>query len=74
MGGVVAGPALAGLAITALYLPQKWTPLVADPLDLNWAHAHVIWRGALAVALAVFILVSRDPWHRPVLAWGRRAS
>jgi hypothetical protein len=64
-GGVVAAPAILALATVAFLLPSGLA-LYAPPASANWEHAHQRWAALFGLALAVFLLASRDPAHRRV--------
>ena len=62
-GGVVAAPALLGLASAAFLLPAQLA-LYAQPGEAAWDGAHRRWALLLGLALAAFAAASRDPAHR----------
>jgi hypothetical protein len=64
-GGVVAAPALLGLATVASLLPAS-VALYALPGSAEWDPAHQRWTALLGLALAAFLLASRDPAGRRV--------
>jgi fluoroquinolone transport system permease protein len=77
-GSVVAAPALLTLATAAFLLPARFA-LYAPPGSTEWDGAHQRWTALLGLALAAYVLTSRDPAHRrglrPLRTHGReRAS
>ena len=56
---VAAGPAVFGAAVFAALLPPGWA-LFAAPGD-GWRDAHARWAVLLGVAVAVLLVVTRDP-------------
>ena len=63
LGGIVAGPVLFGLAITAMLLPGRWSLLVTEPQVPLWNHAQTLWKAVLGAGVAAFVVASRDAWR-----------
>jgi len=64
--GLAAGPAVFGLVLGLLQLPERFA-FVTPPGD-GWPAAHLRWAGLLAIGALVVVASMRDPATRPLRA------